>query len=129
MLICNGFRTYETLKMMEFCFENNIILCRLLSYTSHKLQPCDVLVFSSLKTAYRDQVERLYCSSVTVVNKEHFTSLYDPARTAAMTKKNILAGWAKAGLFPFNLDRVIRGITKPAVPQPIRTAYKDQVPL
>jgi DDE superfamily endonuclease len=129
MLICDGFGTHETLEMMEFCFENNIILCRLPSHTSHKLQPCDVSVFSPLKTAYRDQVERLYRSGVTVVNKEHFTSLYDPARTAAMTKKNILAGWAKAGLFPFNPDRVIRGITKPAVPQPIRTACEDQVPL
>src|ERR1700731_4483327 len=27
---------------MKFCFEINIILCRLPSHTSHKLQPCDV---------------------------------------------------------------------------------------
>ncbi|KAF2027927.1 hypothetical protein EK21DRAFT_114412 [Setomelanomma holmii] len=42
-----------------------------------------------------------------------------------MTKKNILAGWAKSGLFPFNLDRLLRDITKPVAdaptPLPIRT--------
>ncbi|KAF2457213.1 hypothetical protein BDY21DRAFT_386031 [Lineolata rhizophorae] len=42
-----------------------------------------------------------------------------------MTKNNILAGWAKTGLFPFNRDRVLRDITKPAAAPPIRTACGD----
>lgn len=37
VLICGGFGTHETLEILEFCFENNILLCRLPSYTSHKL--------------------------------------------------------------------------------------------
>jgi hypothetical protein len=37
VLICDGFRTHEMLEILDFCFANNIILCRLLSYTSHKL--------------------------------------------------------------------------------------------
>jgi hypothetical protein len=60
-----------------------------------------------------------------MINKEHFTTLYYPARERAMTKKNILAEWAKSGLFPFNPDRVLRDITKPVAeaptPLPIRT--------
>jgi hypothetical protein len=125
ILICDGFGTHETLEILEFCFENNIILCRLPSHTSHKLQPCDVAAFGPLKTAYRDEVERLYRSGVTIVNKEHFTSLYSPARAKALTKKNILAGWAKSGLFPFNPDRVLRDITKPLVLSSDRTVCKD----
>jgi len=58
-LICDGFETHETLEVLEFCFENRIILCRLPSHTSHKLQPCDASVFGPLKAAYRDEVERL----------------------------------------------------------------------
>jgi hypothetical protein len=53
ILIFDGFGPHETLEVLEFCFENNIILCRLPSHTSHKLQPCDVAVFGPLKTAYR----------------------------------------------------------------------------
>jgi hypothetical protein len=29
-------------------------------------------------------------------------SFYSPAREKSLTKRNILAGWAKAGLQPFN---------------------------
>jgi hypothetical protein len=50
VLIGDGFGTHETLKILQYCFDNNIILCRIPSHTSHKLQPCDISVFSSLKT-------------------------------------------------------------------------------
>jgi hypothetical protein len=113
VLICDGFGTHETLEILEFCFENNIILCRLPSHTSHKLQPCDVGVFAPLKSAYRDQVERLYRGGINTVGKEHFTSLYSPARERAFTKRNITAAWAASGLFPFNEDRVLRHTPKP----------------
>jgi hypothetical protein len=54
VLICDRFRTHETLEVLEFCFKNSIILCCLPSHTSHKLQPCDVGPFALLKTAYRN---------------------------------------------------------------------------
>ncbi|KAI1665637.1 DDE superfamily endonuclease [Pyrenophora tritici-repentis] len=113
VLISDGFGSHETLEILEFCFANNIILCRLPSHTSHKLQPCDVSVFAPLKTAYRDQVERLNRGGVDTIGKEHFTYLYKPARDRAITKRNILAGWAATGLFPFHPERVLRDMPKP----------------
>jgi hypothetical protein len=113
VLICDGFGTHGTHEILEFCFENNIILYRLPSHTSHKLQPCDVRVFGPLKAAYHDQVEVLYRSGVDTVRKEHFTSLCSPARKRALTPKNIKAAWAASGLFPFNPDRVLRKTLKP----------------
>jgi hypothetical protein len=70
-------------------------------------------VFGPLKVAYREQVERLYRGGANTVGKEHFTSLYSPAREKALTPRNIKAGWIKAGLYPFNPDRVLRDIQKP----------------
>ncbi|KAF2190317.1 hypothetical protein K469DRAFT_760038, partial [Zopfia rhizophila CBS 207.26] len=65
------------------------------------------------------------------VGKEHFTSLYSPAREKALTSRNIKAGWIKAGLFPFNLDRVLRDIQKsPAeltVPKADEVNLQDEV--
>ncbi len=113
VLICDGFGTHETLEVLEFCFQNNILLCRLPSHTSHKLQPCDVGVFAPLKTAYRGEVERLYQGGLDTVGKEHFTSLYKPARERALINRNIMAGWAATGLFPFNPERVLRHTPKP----------------
>jgi hypothetical protein len=113
----NCFGTHETLEILEFCFENNILLCRLPSHTSHKLQPCDVAAFAPLKAAYRDQVDRLEQGGVNTIGKEHFTSLYSPARERAFTPKNIKAGFAASGLFPLNPDRVLRSMpTPPAEP-------------
>ena len=122
---------HETLEILEFCFANNILLCRLPSHTSHKLQPCDVGVFAPLKTAYRDEVERLCRGGLDTISKEHFTSLYKPARERALTKRNITAGWAASGLFPFNPERVLRKIPKaPAeltVPNEVRSYPQDEV--
>jgi len=113
VLICDGFGTHETLEVLEYCFENNIILCRLPSHTSRKLQPSDVAAFAPLKAAYRDQVDRLERAGTNTIGKEHFTSLYSHARERAFTKKNVLAGWAKCGLEPFDPQRVLKDIPKP----------------
>lgn len=65
---------------------------------------------------------------VTIVNKEHFTTLYSPAREKAMTKKNILAGRAKTGLFPCHPDRVLRDITKPVADLSIQSVCENRRP-
>jgi hypothetical protein len=58
-----------------------------------------------LKTAYREQVEQLFRGGANTVGKQHFTLLYDRARTTAFTSENIKSAWRKAGLFPFDPDR------------------------
>ena len=108
VLICDGFKTHATLEILEFCFVNNILLCRLPSHTSHKLQPCDVRAFAPLKTAYRDEAEQLYWGGLDTVGKEHFTSLYKPARERSLIKRNIMTEWAATGLFPLNSERVLQ---------------------
>lgn len=115
ILINDGLGAHEALEVLQFCHQNNIILCRLPSHTSHKLQPCDVGVFGPLKVAYREKVENLFRGGANTIGKQHFTLLYSQARRAAFTSRNIKSGWAKAGLFPFNPDRVLREIEKPAV--------------
>jgi hypothetical protein len=112
VLICDGFGTHETLEILEHCFVNNIILCRLPSHTSYKLQPCDVAVFAPLKTACREQVERLERGGVYSIGKEHFVALYSHARVRAFTSKNIKAGFTATGLIPFNPERVLRTIPR-----------------
>jgi hypothetical protein len=76
MPISDGFGTHKTVEILEFAFAHNIILSRLPSHTSHKLQSCDVSVFAPLKTAYRNQVERLNQGGVDTISNEHFTYLY-----------------------------------------------------
>lgn len=46
------------------------------------------------------------------IGKQHFTSLYSPARDVAFSKGAIIAAWNKASLFLFNPDRVLSGMSK-----------------
>lgn len=107
ILIVDGFHTHESEDVMTYCYENNIILCHQPSHTTYKAQPCDVGVFSPLKTTYREQVDMLYRGGAETVNKAHFTMLYSRARGAAMTSRNIRSGWCKADLSPFNPKKVL----------------------
>lgn len=116
ILINGGFAPHESLEVLQFCHDKNIILCRLPSHTSHKLQPCDVAVFGSLKTAYRALVEELERGGAKTIGKQHFTLPYDQARHAALTPHNIKSGWAKTGLYPFNPNKVLQDIKKPLAP-------------
>jgi hypothetical protein len=112
---------------LEFCFENNIILYRLPSHTSYKLQPCDVAVFALLKAAYCEQVDRLEQGGINTISKQHFTSLFSPARKRAFMPKNIKAGFAASSLFLFNPDRVLRDIPKPPVEPAIPRVDKIKI--
>ncbi|KAF2429979.1 hypothetical protein EJ08DRAFT_661192 [Tothia fuscella] len=61
------FRTYKTLKILKYYFNNNIILYRLPSYISYKLQPCNIAVFTPLKAAYYDEVKRLERGGIGII--------------------------------------------------------------
>ena len=93
-------------------------------------------MFTRLKDLYRDEAERLFQGGANTVSKQHFTYLYSRAREKAFTKRNIRAGWAACGLFPFNPDRVLRVTPKPPAQSTIPRAdeikvgscHQDEVP-
>jgi hypothetical protein len=64
---------------------------------------------------------------VNTISKEHFTSLHSPARKIAFMPKNIKAGFAASGLFPFNLDRVLVLRSMPAPPAKPAILRADEV--
>jgi hypothetical protein len=112
VLICDGFIKHETLEILKYFLANKIILCRLASSKSHKLQPYDISTFTPLKAAYCDQFEQLERRGVINIGEEQFTSLYYPAKRKVFTPKNIQARFTAYGLVPFNRDRVLRQTPK-----------------
>jgi hypothetical protein len=84
----------------------------------YKLQLCDVAVFEPLKTAYQELAEGLDHSDAKTISKQHFTLFYDQARRTTLTPENIESGWAKTGLYLFNLDRVLQDMQKPPALEP-----------
>ena len=66
-----------------------------------------------MKTAYREQVENLYRGGANTVGKQYFTYLYSRARGIAINPRNIKSGRSNAGLYPFNLESVLKNLQKP----------------
>jgi hypothetical protein len=94
------------------------------------LRACLIQVFSVVRSGYNRaggaaRLPAHICSYALHPAYQHFTSLYSHAREKAFTKRNIMAGWAACGLFPFNPDRVLRVTPKP--PAQTTVARADEI--
>jgi hypothetical protein len=93
----------------------------------HKLLPCDVSVFGPLKTAYRDQVESLYCGGAKNVGKEHFIYRIAEHGMRHLLLAVIRSGFAKTSLIPFNPDSVLPEIQPPQPEIPLFTSTSGRL--
>ena len=71
------------------------------------MQPLDVGIFASLKTALAYKQAQLFRSGVRRIEKAEWLEHFIEARQKAITEKNILSGWRGAGLFPENMHRIL----------------------
>jgi len=99
LLICDGHDSHISASFMRFCIDNNIILFLLPSHSSHLLQPLDVEVFGSVKSAMAVQLNRLFALEISCLQKVEWVEKYIPAREKAMRESNIKGGWRGAGIF------------------------------
>jgi DDE superfamily endonuclease/Psq-like protein/Tc5 transposase-like DNA-binding protein len=103
LLVLDGHGSHETTDFMWECFLHNIYLIYLPPHTSHVLQPLDLAVFSSLKTAYRKYVGNYsLLTDSTPLGRRNFLKCYYQARLAALIARNIRSGWQASGLWPVN---------------------------
>ena len=56
MLLVDGHTSHCSMAVSDLCLQNGIILYCLLENASHIVQPCDLSLFSSLKTTYKKAV-------------------------------------------------------------------------
>ena len=106
LLILDGHGSHETTEFLWRCLEHNIYLLFLPAHTSHVLQPLDLTVFSSLKRAYRKELQKL--SSLidsTPMDKRNFLIYYQKARQDSITPSNINSGWRTTGLWAVSIAK------------------------
>lgn len=103
LLLMDNHDTHVTVSSVEFCRENGIVLLSFPPHTSHKIQPLDVGVFGAFKAALKRTLNNWMINNV-----GRTVSLYDIGEISsgpfldAFTPKNILAGFRKPGIYPFN---------------------------
>ena len=108
VLFVDGHSTHSTLAASKFCRENNIVLYCLLEHGSHLMQPCDVGLFSTLKTTWRQAVRNYQIKNVgDFVTRSKFAGVFREAWDQACTVQVSVKGFRESGLFPFDPSKVL----------------------
>ena len=107
LLVSDGHGSHITIDAIEYARSNEIHLLRLPSHTSHILQPLDLGVFKSFKTFF-SKVCRQYMAKNPgrVVTEDILAALVGDTFAQSHTPPNILGGFKKAGIYPFNPGEV-----------------------
>lgn len=105
LLILDNHGSHLSIEGLNYAKENGVVMLSFPPHCSHKMQPLDRTVYRPLKTFFNSA-----CSSWMKNNPGKTIAIYDipeivaQALPLAITPSNIMAGFRKTGIYPFNCD-------------------------
>ena len=114
LLILDGHNSHCMFCFVNFAHNHCIIVLCLPSYTTHKLQPCDVGVFGPLATSWKKGVTQASHNEIPITN-QILLIYYHKAREVAFKSTTILSAFAQTGISPFNQDALSDDAFAPAL--------------
>jgi hypothetical protein len=113
LFILNGHGNHATFAFRHITYFNRIILLYLPLYTTHKLQPCDVGMFSPLTTYYFNEIrDKAQFYNGQRMSKREYIEWMLLARDKANSRKNIVNLFKKCGIVPFKPNQILRQLKK-----------------
>ena len=107
LLIQDGHSSHISIEAIEYARTNDIHLLCLPSHTTHILQPLDVGVFKSFKSNFSKACTNFIAKNPgQVITNDLLASLIGISWNASFTIVNIMSGFKKCGLYPFNPSAV-----------------------
>jgi hypothetical protein len=97
------------------CIENNIHILLLPAHTTHILQVADISIFGPFKKYLATAFVEHRCSDNTQINNSLMARLTHRPFVRATAETNVAAGFAKAGIHPFNPDKITAAIYKSGI--------------
>jgi hypothetical protein len=119
LLIFDGHGSHTTPDVLRHCILNNIQLALLPPHTSHKTQPLDVGVFSSMKSHMTPALDVYFRTQIPRIQKFEWLTAMIKARPLAFTVRNILSGWSGTGIHPFRPIKVLAHVPLPPPIEPL----------
>jgi hypothetical protein len=107
LLFLDGHGSHFTPQFIDFCEKNSIVWLCCPPHSTHILQPLDVGCFSPLKNAYGRLVQDRAQLGINHIDKPDFLMLYQQARIAALSEKNIKSAFRTVGLVPYDPEKVL----------------------
>ena len=108
LLVLDGYRSHMTYQALRILRTRGVIVYALPAHTSRYTQPLDVSVFGPFKESLRASVGRL--ASPCVSNKYDifdYLKIMREAFSLAFTRRNILSGFAKAGIWSLHAPALL----------------------
>ena len=107
LLLMDGHSSHYEPSSAELAKENDIILFCLPPHTTQDSQPLDCTVFGPLKCHWSNICHRyLQNNPGAVVSKYNFSELFSEAWLLALTPANVVSGFRKCGIHPFNRSAI-----------------------
>lgn len=103
LLIQDGHGSHISIELIELAKSNVIYLLCLPAHCTHILQPLDVGLFKPFTSYFSKACTRYLASNPScVVTADKLSSLVADAWVNAFTPINIMGGFKKTGIYPFN---------------------------
>ena len=104
LLLADGHSSHtQNLELIKKARENNVVIIIFPSHCTHKLQPCDISFFKSLKWHYDDRAAAwLLNHPGRAINEEEMVGILNEAYGKAATIPIAVSGFRKAGIHPFD---------------------------
>jgi hypothetical protein len=119
LLIVDNHESRFSLRIIERCIEQQIILLLLPPNATHIMQVGDVAVHAPFKRAIRNQVGVFLHQHPRIsISKYHYAQIIAPAYAAAFSPSNIQSGYAATGIYPFSPDKVKNHLPSSLSPSP-----------
>ena len=107
LLLLDGHSSHYEPASVEFANEENIILFCLPPHTTQDTQPIDWTVFGPLKCHWSNVChQQQLCNPGMIISKLNFSNIFAEAWLKALTPVNIVAGFKKCGIYPFNRNAI-----------------------
>ena len=118
LLIVDGHSSYINIAFINKSQDLRIVLLVLPPYSTHRLQPLNVILFGLLSLVYSNELDNWQAKSlgIVLIKKRHFLKLFRAAQRTSFTEENILKAFAKPGIWPYNPALVLNVITRPITP-------------
>jgi hypothetical protein len=117
LLILDRHGSHVTMKFIDYYDLHRILLLVFPPYSTHTLQPLDVVIFKPLSAAYyKALTNHLHLSQgFAGITKADFLPLFKQAWRSTFTPELILKSFTVTGIWPLNADVVLQKFTKTTV--------------
>jgi hypothetical protein len=102
LLLLDNHESHISYDCLQFAKENGVTMVSFPPHTTHKLQPLDVSVYGPLKRFYNAACDDWMISNPRPMTIFGIVQVASPAFVKAFTPANIIAGFKKTGIEPYN---------------------------